>query len=131
LVVYMYFCFAIGDPSIKRGRVGIPWNSSTRLHFCVCPKPGPTRPHFCVCPKSGTNKATFLCVPSQDLDIQCLILSMIFLCVQWFEVRDGSCFVPIGRIVGHLCLNFLFKVSDVLFFGNVHSNHMLSCNKEQ
>jgi hypothetical protein len=24
LVVYMYFCFAIGDPSIKRGRVGIP-----------------------------------------------------------------------------------------------------------
>ena len=32
-----------------------------------------------------------------------------FFCIQWFEVR-GDCFVDIGGIVMHNCLNFLFII---------------------
>ena len=39
-LLLFYICIAVGDPIIKRERVGIPVPGLTSPHFCVCPKPG-------------------------------------------------------------------------------------------
>ena len=40
----VYICVAVGDPIMKRGRVGIPLTGLPLPHFCACPKPGPGFP---------------------------------------------------------------------------------------
>ena len=41
---------------------------------------------------------------------------MVFFCVLLFEVRDiVVCFVDIGRIINHHCLNFLFISTEIKF----------------
>ena len=39
-----YICIAVGEPVIKRGRVGFPLTGLTPPHFCACTKPGPGFP---------------------------------------------------------------------------------------
>ena len=42
-VIYCLFIFVfyIGDPIVKRGRIGIQLTGLTLLHFYACPKTGP------------------------------------------------------------------------------------------
>ena len=83
MFIYIYICIAIGDPVIKRE-----W---LRSHF---------------------NPATFLVsVPSQDLDFQ-HHMSCLFLVFSERRWKVFVCFVDIGGIVDHHCLNFLF----IIFF---------------
>jgi hypothetical protein len=37
-------CIAVGDPIIKKGRVGTPLTGLNQPHLCVCLKPGPRQP---------------------------------------------------------------------------------------
>jgi hypothetical protein len=43
-LLYVYICFAIGDPIIKRGMVEISLTGLTLPYFFACPKPGPVFP---------------------------------------------------------------------------------------
>jgi len=39
LLLIGYICIIVGDPVMKRGRVGIPLTRLTLPYFCDCPKP--------------------------------------------------------------------------------------------
>jgi hypothetical protein len=41
IVIIVYICIAVGDPIIKRERIGLPLTGLTLSHLCACPKPGP------------------------------------------------------------------------------------------
>jgi hypothetical protein len=40
-LLVVYICITVGDQIIKKGRVEIPYTSSTLPHFYACPKSGP------------------------------------------------------------------------------------------
>ena len=82
----IYICIVIGDPVIKRVRVGIPITRFKPPHFCACPKPGHGFPRSYV------------------------VVFFMFNDLMW-EVNAR--FVDIGEVVDHYCLNFLFKSYDI------------------
>jgi hypothetical protein len=62
---------------MKRGGVGIPLTGLPLPHFCACPKPGPGFP---------------------------MLYVMLFLCSMILRGEVTVCFVDIGDIVDHCCM---------------------------
>jgi hypothetical protein len=88
-------------------RVGIPLTGLISPHFSACPKPGPGFPIPYCCPfcvlwfevRGGCH--IFVPVPSQDPDFK----NHMFNDLRWEVI---VCFIYIGGIVDHHCVNFLF-----------------------
>jgi hypothetical protein len=57
-----------------------------------------TMPHFCACPKPRTLISNAICC------------GLFFLRFRDLRREVTVCFVDIGRIVDHHCLNFLFQI---------------------
>jgi hypothetical protein len=60
---FLYISIVVGEPVIKRGRVGITLTGLTPPYLCACPKPGPGFPTSYI---------------------------WVFFCFRWVEVR-GDC----------------------------------------
>ena len=98
---YNYICIVVGDPTIKIGRVGIPFTS------LILP--------------------LFLCLSQTRTMISNLICHCLFH-IQWFEMRSDSFFVvDIDGIiiVDHHCLNFYFIIK--LFKKMIKKNKACLC----
>jgi len=85
--LFVYICFAVGGPIIKRGSIGISLTGLIIIAAAIFWRLSPVRTWISI----GTFLGLF--------------------CVHWFEVRIGVRFVDIGEIVDYPYLNLLFTTS--------------------